>query len=1006
MSGAMGRKSAGSRVARVSAVVLASVVAVAGLPGGALAAPTAPAAPPPTSIPSAPPAASKGTGPSPTVHGIDAVDDQPAVVAQVAATNHLTTSAARKLLSDPTVWVHPDGHLYFADPPQAHPATATAAEANAVAPYSTTFRLHSRPGSKRTIYLDFDGATVTGTAWAQGATIVASAYDSDDEAGFSVTELDEIQTMWQRVAEDYVALDVDVTTEEPAAGALRRDTAADDSYGTRVVVTELDASVVTDVSATGVANYDAFDAVGAQWDALQPAWAFPDGLGHNPKWVGEVISHEVGHTLGLSHDGGGNDGEYYQGHGVWGPIMGAAYTRPVSQFSKGEYTDPSNTEDDFSVMASHGVTAPADDHTSVLASATPLASTATGTITAGTDKDLFSYVATATGTWTFRAEPTSSATNLDIKLALLSAGGTQLATADPAAVGVDDGHADGLAASISYAVTAGTTYYVRVEPAPYLTPGTGYSTYGTVGSYVVSASNQPTCSSLDVGEPDSSPAEARVATSGQVASARICRGDVDYVGLPVKAGQQVSLSLGFSHAAGNLDLALVGPDGTVVASSTSTDDDEAISHTAATSGIYVAEIAGATRSVANTYAFTMTAPLCPGDDSLENNDSLGTARGLQPATTYAAVACAGDDDFYSMPVAADSAYRITVTSASRYGRLVLEDYDASGAIVDTQGADFPEDELTTYGYASGRSAVRFRVRSGEGKPNLYSVRVTRVPDVPTGIAATPGYRSATVSWTPPVQTGGEPVTSYDVEASVGGEVVGWASSTGSPVTVGFLQPGQVHTIRVHAVNSVGQGLASSAVTVTPSASPSVPGIPGDVAAFDDSGTVVLSWSEPPTDGGSPPHRLRGHPLRRRRGPARAPIPHVGDGAGDHRVGARHDLHVPRGRQERPRHRPPERHDPAGPRGGDRPRPAHRRDGCRVQRRSARVVGGTRFERRLGDHRLRGDDPSGGRGPVHDHLRRHDHASHDRAARQRDHLHLPGGRRERHRHRRAPRHRTP
>src|SRR5687767_7220913 len=34
-----------------------------------------------------------------------------------------------------------------------------------VFPYADTFKLHSLPGAQRVIYLDFDGATVSGTAW-------------------------------------------------------------------------------------------------------------------------------------------------------------------------------------------------------------------------------------------------------------------------------------------------------------------------------------------------------------------------------------------------------------------------------------------------------------------------------------------------------------------------------------------------------------------------------------------------------------------------------------------------------------------------------------------------------------------------------------------------------------------------------------------------------------------------------------------------------------------------
>lgn len=51
---------------------------------------------------------------------------------------------------------------------------------------------------------------------------------------------------------------------------------------------------------------------------FDPAFIFPLNLGSHPKYVAEAASHEVGHRLGLHHDGPG----YYPGHGNWAPIMG------------------------------------------------------------------------------------------------------------------------------------------------------------------------------------------------------------------------------------------------------------------------------------------------------------------------------------------------------------------------------------------------------------------------------------------------------------------------------------------------------------------------------------------------------------------------------------------------------------------------------------------------------------------------------------------------------------
>ena len=42
-------------------------------------------------------------------------------------------------------------------------------------------------------------------------------------------------TVWERVAEDYAAFDVDVTTEEPPTDAMARSSGTDLTFGTRVM---------------------------------------------------------------------------------------------------------------------------------------------------------------------------------------------------------------------------------------------------------------------------------------------------------------------------------------------------------------------------------------------------------------------------------------------------------------------------------------------------------------------------------------------------------------------------------------------------------------------------------------------------------------------------------------------------------------------------------------------------------------------------------------------------
>ena len=79
-----------------------------------------------------------------------------------------------------------------------------------------------------------------------------------------------------------------------------------------------------------------------------PCWVFSSNLG-TAKNVAEAVSHEVGHTLGLSHDGDDVE-EYYRGAGDWAPIMGVGYSRKITQFSRGVYQKASNTENDWAIM--------------------------------------------------------------------------------------------------------------------------------------------------------------------------------------------------------------------------------------------------------------------------------------------------------------------------------------------------------------------------------------------------------------------------------------------------------------------------------------------------------------------------------------------------------------------------------------------------------------------------------------------------------------------------------
>ncbi|MCA9264649.1 MAG: hypothetical protein KDA60_12400, partial [Planctomycetales bacterium] len=171
------------------------------------------------------------------------------------------------------------------------------------APLTDTFLLHSNPGAAHTIYLDFNGHVTSGTSWNGsfngGADITTAAYDFDgNTASFSDAELERIQYIWQRVSEDFSPFDVNVTTEAPTLDALIKSGSGDTDWGVRVVIGG-SSSDWYGASAGGVAYYNSFN-----WNTDTPVFVFEAQLGNGAeKYTAEAVSHEVGHSLGLAHDG-------------------------------------------------------------------------------------------------------------------------------------------------------------------------------------------------------------------------------------------------------------------------------------------------------------------------------------------------------------------------------------------------------------------------------------------------------------------------------------------------------------------------------------------------------------------------------------------------------------------------------------------------------------------------------------------------------------------------------
>lgn len=154
------------------------------------------------------------------------------------------------------------------------------------------------------LLLDFDGNVVSSPVWNNGNTFTCAP------SGLTALQIDQVINI---VRNDYVRYKVLVTIDENAylkASLKKR---------MRVIITPTSSwySSVSGISYTGSLS----------WGDNTPCFVFTDRLGFYPSIIGEICSHELGHTAGLTHQSKYNSScqlleTYNTGDGTNAPIMG------------------------------------------------------------------------------------------------------------------------------------------------------------------------------------------------------------------------------------------------------------------------------------------------------------------------------------------------------------------------------------------------------------------------------------------------------------------------------------------------------------------------------------------------------------------------------------------------------------------------------------------------------------------------------------------------------------
>jgi len=330
--------------------------------------------------------------------------------------------------------------------------------------------LNSYPSAAPTIYLDFDGQTVSGTSWNISGPIYC---------GPSGLTSDQITEVFNRVSEDYRPFTINVTTDSAkywSAPAKKR---------IRVIITVTSAWYGV---AGGVAFINSFT-----WGDNSPCFVFSALLNYNTKSISESASHEAGHTLGLRHQSLYNSScvkttEYNPGIGTgeisWAPIMGVGYSRNLTTWYDGPNSISCTTiQKDLDVItsAANGVTYRSDYISNAFSSAIPETFTsdqftASSVLVKNTFQNVYKFSIPSLKLFQLSAVPFNvgagnAGANLDLKVTLYNSSQVALNTYTSSST---------LNVLIDTSLNTGT-YYFKIE-------GTGNTyapNYAIMGAYSV-----------------------------------------------------------------------------------------------------------------------------------------------------------------------------------------------------------------------------------------------------------------------------------------------------------------------------------------------------------------------------------------------------------------------------------------------------------------------------------------------------------------------------------------
>ena len=253
---------------------------------------------------------------------------------------------------------------------------------------------------------------------------------------------------------------------------------------------------------------------------------------------------------------------------------------------------------------------------------------------------------------------------------------------------------------------------------------------------------------------------------------------------------------------------------------------------------------GTTKQV---YQVTLVVPNPPPNDNFVNAIALPGTSGSQTGTgnRYAtretgepAIFGATHTVWFKWTAPSDGSYTIDTLGSTKLGGgewdAMLGIYTGSPVNALTaltglpdgnpQDNDEEEEESVTFDVTAGTTyhiqAAGYSDQEASNINLTYTfMSSSTAPTAPSITGITPGNGTLSVAFTAPVSDGGSAITNYKYSTDNGGTFTAVSpASTTSPILISGLTNGTTYQVKILAVNSVGDGAASAAVSGTPAAS--------------------------------------------------------------------------------------------------------------------------------------------------------------------------------------------